>query len=68
MHHRTANPLGLKILPLTDCSPRINSQNPPNPKIPIDRKGGGGYTKFQSFRGFKVFKAGKVVAFETSKL
>ena len=48
MHHRTANSLGLKILPLTDCSPRINSQNPANLKIPIDQGGGGGTVKRNS--------------------
>jgi hypothetical protein len=32
---------GDKILPLTDCRPRIFSQLSPNPVIPIDRGGGG---------------------------
>lgn len=32
---------GLKILPVTHCSPRIKSQKRSNPDIPLDRVGEG---------------------------
>ncbi|HTS38716.1 MAG TPA: SH3 domain-containing protein [Candidatus Solibacter sp.] len=40
---RSANSFADKILPATDCNPRIKSHFPANSLIPIDR-GGGGYT------------------------
>ena len=41
MKFHSANPLRLKILPVTRCSVEIKSQNHANPKIPEHREGGG---------------------------
>jgi len=63
MHARTANPLGLKILPLTDCSPRINSQNPAKPLIPIDQGEGGGVVK-SNRKSLRLIRQGFAVELE----
>jgi len=45
MPSRGAKSQGLKILPLTYCSPRIKMRNSFKPVIPIDREG----------RGYRLF-------------
>src|SRR5208282_6290145 len=41
MPSHSPNPRGLKILPLTHCTPEIKSQNPANSMIPVNHGGGG---------------------------
>jgi hypothetical protein len=38
MKSHSTNPLQLKILPLTNCIPEIESQNPANPQIAQPRE------------------------------
>jgi hypothetical protein len=40
-HHDGLNFHVFKILPASDCGPRITSENPAKPMIPIDQGGGG---------------------------